>query len=289
MSSDMDGPAVRPELTEFERTAAFEQDWQRWHAARERSLASAYGWLSLTAFVWLSEDPGPVADLPGRWGVRAGAAVLTATARDGLRLVRPDDADADDGDGDGPIDGTVTARLDDEISLDWVRHGDRLVELAGRGGRYAVRVRDPRASTLRSFTGVAHFPVDPAWVRAGRFEPSDRAHQVWIGTARSDLTGSASVLGTVWVRIDAAEYPLAAAPGGAGTLTLTFYDATNGDSTASWRFVSTSRPAADGSLQIDFNRALNYPSAFTQFGTCPAPLRGNTLPIPVTAGERRAR
>ena len=36
---------------------------------------------------------------------------------------------------------------------------------------------------------------------------------------------------------------------------------------------------------IDFNRAVNLPFAFTEFGTCPAPVPGNDLPLAVTAGE----
>jgi uncharacterized protein (DUF1684 family) len=70
-------------------------------------------------------------------------------------------------------------------------------------------------------------------------------------------------------------------------LSLSFHDATNGSETAPWRTVTTGVVEADGSVLIDFNRAINLPFAFTAFGTCPAPVTGNQLGLPVTAGEKR--
>ena len=45
----------------------------------------------------------------------------------------------------------------------------------------------------------------------------------------------------------------------------------------------------DGSVLIDFNRTINLPFAFTAYGTCPAPVPGNRLGLPVTAGEKKVR
>jgi uncharacterized protein (DUF1684 family) len=49
--------------------------------------------------------------------------------------------------------------------------------------------------------------------------------------------------------------------------------------------VTTSVPTENGSLVVDFNRTVNLPFSFTEFGTCPAPVAGNDLPVAVTAGE----
>ncbi|WP_433010201.1 DUF1684 domain-containing protein [Kribbella sp. CA-294648] len=51
--------------------------------------------------------------------------------------------------------------------------------------------------------------------------------------------------------------------------------------------VITGRVQSDRTVVVDFNRAINLPFAFTPFGTCPAPIIGNHLPLPVTAGEKR--
>jgi len=76
-------------------------------------------------------------------------------------------------------------------------------------------------------------------------------------------------------------------PGGEESeLEIFFRDATNGRSTyPAGRFVSLS-PAAGGRYHLDFNRARNPFCAYSSAYPCPAPWRGNTIPIAIDAGER---
>lgn len=76
-------------------------------------------------------------------------------------------------------------------------------------------------------------------------------------------------------------------PGGEESeLEIYFRDATNGHSTyPAGRFVSLS-PAAGGRYRLDFNRARNPFCAYSSAYPCPAPWRGNTIPIAIDAGER---
>jgi uncharacterized protein len=53
--------------------------------------------------------------------------------------------------------------------------------------------------------------------------------------------------------------------------------------------VTTGVMERDQSVLIDFNRTINLPFAFTAYGTCPAPVPGNRLALPVTAGEKKLR
>jgi uncharacterized protein (DUF1684 family) len=39
-------------------------------------------------------------------------------------------------------------------------------------------------------------------------------------------------------------------------------------------------------VEVDFNRAVNPPCAFTPYATCPLPPPENYLPLAVTAGEK---
>jgi uncharacterized protein (DUF1684 family) len=39
-------------------------------------------------------------------------------------------------------------------------------------------------------------------------------------------------------------------------------------------------------VELDFNRAVNPPCAFTAFATCPLPPKQNDLPVRIEAGER---
>jgi uncharacterized protein (DUF1684 family) len=257
---------------------ALQQDWDAWHAAREATLATEHGWLSITAFAWLPQEPAGVDGLPGRWSVHEGFAVLTALAADGLTV-------AADG---TPVDGTVRATVAEAGSLSWLRLGDAVVELVLRGGRYAVRVRDPKAVTRTAFTGVPAFPLDPAWVRTGRFTPLPEPRRVEVTTARDDLRQTATVVGEIVVDLPGVAEPqrFAAVGSPAGGLSVSFRDATNGVTTAPWRQLSVVGPDEDGQVVLDFNRTVNMPFAFTDFGTCPAPVAGNELSVAVEAGER---
>lgn len=68
-----------------------------------------------------------------------------------------------------------------------------------------------------------------------------------------------------------------------------FRDPTNGEFTEQWRQLHFDPPALeqDGEVVLDFNRTLNMWFAFTDYATCPAPIEGNEITVPVLAGELR--
>jgi uncharacterized protein (DUF1684 family) len=263
---------------------ALVERWNRFRANRDKALAADHGWLTLTSLQWLPAEPSELDLVPGLWstdGVSSagGTATLTAAAEDGLVFV----------DGGEPAAGTYTVSLADEESLNWVRRGSTLVELAVRGDRYAVRTRDNASPVLAAFDGVPTFAYDPDFVLTGSFTAYDQPRHIAIGTSNPLVGGLATAVGTVSFTLDGRTHTLAAEPEKLGTLRLTFHDRTNGVSTAGWRQVVTNRPAADGTVSIDFNRAINFPSAFTDFGTCPRPVEGNFVDAAVEAGEKRVR
>ncbi|MBM7789761.1 DUF1684 domain-containing protein [Tenggerimyces flavus] len=251
--------------------------WDAWRAERDRSLREEYGWLSIVGFDWLGSDVRGVSGLPGLWSVRSGAAWVTADRSDGLTY-----------EGE-PIDGTFGATVSEAGSLLWLRHGRRLVELVLRGGRYAVRQRDPSAHTRLGFAGVPTFAPRSEWVVPGLFTPYPQPLAIEVATARSDLRQQVRAVGIVRFSLAGTEYELVATAGRGGAVTLTFHDETNGVDTAPWRAVSVGAPGPDGVVSIDFNRTTNLPFAFTPYGTCPAPIEGNRLLLPVTAGEQAPR
>ena len=109
---------------------------------------------------------------------------------------------------------------------------------------------------------------------------SARPTRSWTGsTARSASWSSGFPASDHEFRLQAEEEKL-------GALTVTFHDETNGEHTDEWRKVSTAKPRPDGiPVVLDFNRAINYPSAFTPYGTCPMPVQNNSLDV----GSRPAR
>lgn len=257
--------------------------WQRFRTSRNTALASEYGWLTLTSFQWLEDKPAAVDLAPGLWSTDGTAAFLTAAAADGITLVETGSA----------VDGTISAALSDEESLFWVQYGGQdgrqvQVELAMRGGRYAVRTRDSTSPVFTEFNGVPTFDYRPDLVVEARFHPYPEPVDVPIGTANPLVDGVHRSVGELVFRLPGKdhEFRLQAEEEKLGALTVTFHDETNGESTDEWRKVSTARPRPDNTVILDFNRAINYPSAFTPYGTCPMPVKNNSLDYRIEAGEK---
>lgn len=261
--------------------------WQRFRNSRNTALASEYGWLTLTSFQWLEDRPAAVDLAPGLWSTDGTTAFLTAAAAEGLTVV-------DTGE---PVEGTVSAALSNEESLMWVRYGGAdgrqvVVELAMRANRYAVRTRDSKSPVLTEFDGVPTFDFRPDLVVEARFVPYPEPVDVPIGTANPLVDGVHRSVGELVFRLPGKdhEFHLQAEEEKLGALTVTFHDETNGESTDEWRKVSTARPRVDAlgnrTVSLDFNRAINYPSAFTPYGTCPMPVKNNSLDYRIEAGEK---
>jgi uncharacterized protein (DUF1684 family) len=269
-----------PEAAQLER-------WQRFRTNRNKALAAPHGWLTLTSFQWLDSQPAGVELVPGLWSTDGTTAALTAVAADGLRLVETGEA----------VDGTISAALLDEESLMWVQFGGDdgqqvVVELAMRAGRYAIRTRDAGSPVFTEFDGVPTFDYRPDLVIEASFHPYPEPVDVPIATANPLVDGVHRSVGELVFRLPGKdhEFHLQAEEEKLGALTVTFHDETNGDSTDEWRKVSTARPRVDpsgnASVVLDFNRAINYPSAFTPYGTCPMPVKNNSLDYRIEAGEK---
>jgi uncharacterized protein (DUF1684 family) len=65
-----------------------------------------------------------------------------------------------------------------------------------------------------------------------------------------------------------------------------FTDATSGKTTYAANRSLTVTPESDGSVVLDFNRAVNLPCAYTDLATCPLPPSENRLSVAIEAGEQ---
>ena len=269
---------TRPEQ---ERTA--EEQLAFFHARRTETLAEPHGWLTLTSLQWLPPEPDTLELVPGRWSTQGDSATLTASAVDGLTELGTAQ----------PVIGTLTATLTEEESVRWVAYGGSSgrrteVELARRGGRYALRTRDSEAPTLTAFAGVPTFDRRPDLVVPGRFQPYAEPLEERIRTAHPEVPGTHLTAGEISFRLPGqeTEFRLHASQDADGSLDVTFHDRTNRVSTAGWRKLSIAPPEDDGAVILDFNRSINYPSAFTPYGTCPMPVDANSVDVPIEAGEK---
>lgn len=258
-----------------------EAEWAQWHAARERELATPHGWLTLVAYLQLPSDPTAFDGVPGVWWADEDGAHHKASA-------------------DEPGAGSthVVPEAGSSIVQTYVPEGrtgaeaEVAVELVRRTGRYALRLRDPRAAARAAFTGVPTFPYDASWVLDVPVRWYDEPRAEVVGAARPGLIHRTSVIGEVDLERDGRTVTLQLTGGKGGSAALLFTD--EAADLAPWRVLTVELPSdgtssAPETVRLDLNRAINLPFAFSDHGTCPAPVPGNHVPFAVTAGERAPR
>lgn len=262
-----------------------ETAWRKWHDEREAALAVPQGWLSLVGFHWIPEQDGVLAGFPGVFGLRGAAetSVAVFTAEPGATVLDRVSGEA--------VGHSASPDIAEDGSVLWLEYDGVALELIRRIGRLAVRVRDPKAQTLSEFDGVPTFPFDPEWSLGGEFAAFPEPQTVTVQTALPGLVQEYQAIGTVRFELDGVPvrllaYPAGGAADGSTGLSVLFHDQTNGEQTALWRSLSVPAPDSEGRITVDFNRAMNQPFAFSDFGTCPVPPAGNNVPARVTAGER---
>jgi uncharacterized protein (DUF1684 family) len=109
-----------------------------------------------------------------------------------------------------------------------------------------------------------------------------------VGAAVEGLEHVYHAIGRVDFELQDTELALTAFPGRPeGHLLVLFTDATSGVTTyAANRSLVIGPVLPDGSVTVDFNRAVNLPCAYTDLATCPLPPRENRLSVAIEAGEQ---
>jgi uncharacterized protein len=256
--------------------ATFAEEWMSWHRQREATLADPHGFLAITGLHWLGEEPQRLADAPGAW----------SSAWDGV-TVTLDEAEELLVDGT-PVHGTHRFGVIAERASINAAAGNAVIEVAKRGGHDIVRPRHPGNPLLARFTGAPAYPPDRRWVLPGRYVPYRAARDVSVGSVVDGLRHVYESPGVVEFAIDGEVLRLTAFNGREpGSLHVLFTDATSGFTTyQACRSLSVDPPDGDGTVTVDFNRAVNLPCAYTEFATCPLPPAENHLPVAVEAGEQ---
>lgn len=272
---------------------------REWQSEREASLRSRDGWLSIAGFSWL--EPGETtlgggdSDgilLPDESLPAAVAAIDVKAAEDRLSVslralidgaVRIDDQPL-------PIGEVVPLQSDASGAATRFGIGRLTAWLIERGGKPALRLKDPESPLFDQLEGLEFFPPDDAWVLEGRYERFEQPVKMEVPSVLGyvDTTSCYGEVAFEWNGERHTLWPMTDSPEDR-ELFLVFADGTSGTETyGAGRFLAAT-VEEDGSVRIDFNRAYNPPCAYNPFTTCPLPPKQNDLPFSVVAGERLPR
>jgi len=254
----------------------FAAQWGAWHRRHEARLADPHGFLAITSLNWLSDEPQRFPDAPGEWST-------------GPRGVVVDLAEGEELGVDGsPVRGRYSFGLIPERGGVNAVRGDAVIEVARRGGNDIVRPRHPGNPLRTAFRGTPAYSPDPRWAVTGRYVPFAEPRPTTVGSVVDELEHVYAAPGQVEFTLNGRDLALTAFQGHEpGSLSVLFTDLTSGVTTyPANRALQLPAPAADGTVVLDFNRAVNLPCAYTNLATCPLPPAENRLPVAVEAGEK---
>lgn len=259
----------------------------KWRADREAALKKPQGWLSVAGLFWLAEGNNTVGTsagtkvvLPASSGAPSGTGVITMT---GKKISIKPSTGADIKVNGKSITDAVMLKSDADGSPDMVQIGSVFFMIIVRGKRTGVRLFDAKSISMKEFSGCHWYPVNNAFRVKAKFVPYSPPKKANIMNVLGDVD-VVSLPGYVEFTIDGKACRLDAQDEG-DTLFFNFKDMTSGTITyPPGRFLNVPKPV-DGVVDLDFNKAVNPPCAFTAFATCPLPPKSNILNVRISAGE----
>jgi uncharacterized protein len=258
---------------------------EQWRQGYETILKGDDGWLTVSGLFWLHEGensfgsapgndvvlPAPLPPHAGHFDLHAGKTIVHVNP--GVPITM----------GGKPVE---TAELRPDSRVDRLVIGDLTFFVHASGDRFAIRLKDKNSKLRKEFKGLRWFAIDPTYHFTAQFVPYDKPRQVQIDTVLGDHD-SIELAGYVSFTLQGKAHKLDAEKNPDGSLFIVFRDLTSKTETyQAARFLDTD-PPANGSVDLDFNKAYNPPCAYNPYTTCPLPSPGNRLPIAIPAGEKR--
>jgi uncharacterized protein len=261
---------------------------ETWRQTVEDSLRAENSWLTVAGLCWLKEGENT-------FGTESSNEIVlppnSAPAYAGVFHFQDRQVTLHPANGEITINGEPAAitslRADTTGSPDRIRLRALTMTVVQRGKRTGIRLFDNENPRYKSFTGLNWYPADETYCITARFIPHETPTTIPIQNILGDIEESPSP-GWVVFTLHGQEYQLLAESSDpTNRLFFNFKDTTNGKTTyPSGRFLTTGG-VQNGEVILDFNRARNPPCAYTDYATCPLPPPGNTLFIPISAGEMK--
>jgi len=260
----------------MESNRELEQAWLRWRARRHDELAASDSWLGLAGLFWLTPGlnrVGSAADCPVL--LPAGPAHLGDLDWAGESVVWRSL---------GGVPSPLASDRDGQPTA--VDHENLSFFIVDREGRLAVRLRDRAWAEQHPFAGLDYFPFAVDWRIVADWQTLSPPLAMELPNVSGDLK-MVDVDHQAVFSVAGETVALLPVSVGEREVFFVFRDRTSGkESYGAGRFLKA-KPAVDGKITLDFNRAFNPPCAFTPFATCPLPPPENWLPFAVPAGEKK--
>ena len=270
----------------------YQKELLKWQKTLDADLRRENGWLALAGLFWLEEGRNTFGAseendivFPADAGIPAQIGAFIVDGED-VKLEVTADTPVDV---DGVPAKEASLRPDVSGAPTQLKLGALTFILIQREDGIGIRLWDNNSPQRESFYGRQWYPIDENFRIEARYERF--AEEKFVSFERENGADfEAKVGGEVRFRFDKREYGLVAFEDEKdGSLFIIFRDATNGTETyGSGRYLVVSAPQ-EGKAIIDFNSAYNPPCAFTPYATCPLPPAENSLPVAITAGEKKAK
>ena len=258
--------------TAFAADPNYAHDVEQYRAQREATLKQEDGWLTVVGLFRLKEGdnrvgsgepneialPAPAPAQTGKITFSKGKAIYYANGKPGTLL---------------------------RANVDVITIGQIKFFVIQRGEEYFIRVKNNNSKIRREFTGLKWFPIDPSWNITAKFTAYDKPRTM-LFDSQNGVKQPMQSPGYVTFTRDGKEYRLEPVWEDR-ELFFIFRDATSNKTTYGAARFLYAEPAKDGTVILDFNKAINPPCAFTAYATCPLPPPQNRLTLAVTAGEKK--
>ena len=268
--------------------ATYRTEIEQYRKHRIEELTAPNGWLAVQGLFWLHEgantagsDPASQIKLPARTPKKIGVFTLTGT-----NVTFTAEPSAGVIAGGQPIETfTFDPRKGEQSAV--TAAGVTLFVIR-RAEKTGLRMLDPDSDARKSFHGLQYFPLSPAYRVKAKFVPYDKMKSVPVPNVLGQIVPMDSP-GRVEFTIGGKPYSLEPVyeTSKHEDLFFIFKDLTSRTETyEAGRFLHTPLPV-NGYVDVDFNHAYNPPCAFTDFATCPLPVKENQLQTRIPAGELR--
>lgn len=262
-------------MTDTAQTQDPVQLFATYHSRREESVIQPKGSLALVNTQWVDSEQ-TIWGVPGRWAPAENGLTVTAEAADGIVV-------------DGVlVDGQALVRARNDAQPSEVVFSETVsgFVIANSEGSFALRVWDSQSEGIRDFGSIDVYPYNPEWIITATFTENPEGTTMGFEHLKDDGAAREEVIpGEITFSKDGTDYNLAAFKAGRA-LQLVFADATSGVDTYSvGRFLYLA-PNPDGTMTLDFNRAVLPPCAFSYNFNCPLPPKQNRFAVPIEAGEK---